>query len=44
MGAVERVSIEASAWEDETRELTLNISRNDDGESVLAIAYRSGEL
>lgn len=44
MGAVERVSIEASAWEDETRELTLNISRNDDGKSVLAIAYRSGEL
>ena len=44
-GKVGRASIEASAWEDETRELTLNISRDDDdGRTVLAIVYRSGEL
>ena len=41
---VEKASIEASAWEDETRELTLHIATDDDGRSVLAITYRSGEL
>ena len=41
---VEKASIEASAWEDDTRELTLHIATDDDGRSVLAIAYRSGEL
>ncbi len=44
-GVVERASIEASAWEDETRELTLNIGRDEEDErSVLVVAYRSGEL
>lgn len=45
MGEVGRASIEASAWEDETRGLSLNISTDDDdGRTVLAIVYRSGEL
>ena len=45
VGAVEKASIEASAWEDETRELTLHISVDeDDGRTVLAIVHRSGEL
>ena len=44
MGKVGRASIEASAWEDETRGLSLNISGDDDGRTVLAIVYRSGEL
>lgn len=45
MGKVERASIEASAWEDETQALSLNISRDDDdGSTVIAIVYRSGEL
>jgi len=45
MGRVERASIEASAWEDETQGLSLNISRDDDdGSTIIAIVYRSGEL
>lgn len=45
MGGVERASIEASAWEDETQALSLHISRDDDdGRTVVAIVYRTGEL
>ncbi|MYH52347.1 MAG: hypothetical protein F4139_05275 [Gemmatimonadetes bacterium] len=45
MGKVERASMEASAWEDETQGLSLNISWDeDDGNTVIAIVYRSGEL
>ena len=43
-GKVERASIEASVWEDETRGLSLNIGGDDDGRTVVAIVYRSGEL